>query len=51
LNFGSMPASCALEPAGRGRLLLSTTLERDGEKVVGAVRLAPNEGAVIALES
>jgi alpha-glucosidase len=51
LNFGSTQASCALEPSGRGRLLLSTTLERDGEEIVGAVRLAPNEGAVIALES
>jgi alpha-glucosidase len=51
LNFGTEPVECPLDPAGRGRVLLSTAPARDGESVGAAVRLARAEGVVIAVES
>ena len=50
LNLGHEPQECALHGAG-GRLLLSSTLDGQvGCHVSDALRLGPNEGAVVALE-
>ena len=50
LNLGNEPQDCALRGAS-GRLLLSSTLDGPvGRHVDDALRLGPNEGAVVALE-
>ena len=46
LNLGHNPA--AFEgPQARGRLVLSTYLDRDGERVSGGVRLRADEGVIL----
>lgn len=48
LNFGGRPATAALPK--RGRILLSTHLDRDDELVSDALELRPDEGVVAALD-
>jgi alpha-glucosidase len=48
LNLGDEPISIASDAAGlSGEILLSTFLDRAGEKVKGAVDLRGNEGVII----
>ncbi len=48
LNLGAEPVSIASEAAGlEGEILLSTFLDRQGEKIQGALDLRGNEGAII----
>jgi alpha-glucosidase len=48
LNLGAEPVSIASDAAGLdGEILLSTFLDRQGEKIEGALDLRGNEGAVI----
>jgi alpha-glucosidase len=48
LNFGDQPISIASEAAGlAGEILISTFLDRHGEKVKDAVDLRGNEGVII----
>ena len=48
LNLGDQPVSIASDAAGfAGEILLSTFLDREGEKVEGALDLRGNEGAII----
>jgi alpha-glucosidase len=48
LNLGDQPISIASEAAGLdGEILISTFLDRRGEKVKGAVDLRGNEGVII----
>ena len=49
LNLGGRAASLAL--AGRGRALLSTHLDREGERLEGALALRGDEGVVVALDA
>jgi hypothetical protein len=50
LNLGSQPRSIALESLGcrSGRILLSTSLRREGETCAIVVRLQEDEGLVLA---
>ncbi|HET7609155.1 MAG TPA: DUF3459 domain-containing protein, partial [Gammaproteobacteria bacterium] len=50
VNFERAPASYALRDDGAGRVLLSTLLDREGERVADRVRLRADEGLLIALE-
>jgi alpha-glucosidase len=50
LNFAHAPASLAL-PGGGGRVLLSTFLDREGERIADQLRLRADEGLVIALDA
>ena len=51
LNLGSRAAALEVPaPALRGRLRLSTHLDRDGERVEGAVPLRGDEGVVVDLD-
>jgi alpha-glucosidase len=48
LNLGAEPVSIASEAIGLGgEILLSTLLDREGEKIQGVLDLRSNEGAVI----
>jgi alpha-glucosidase len=48
LNLGDEPVSIASDAAGlSGEILLSTFLDRAGEKIQGAVDLRGNEGVII----
>jgi alpha-glucosidase len=48
LNLGDQPVSIASDAAGlRGEILLSTMLDRDDEKIQGALDLRGNEGVII----
>ena len=48
LNLGDQPVSIVSEAAGlRGEILLSTELDRAGEKLEGALDLRGNEGVII----
>ena len=48
LNLGDQPVSIASDAAGlAGKILLSTFLDREGEKVEGSLDLRGNEGVVI----
>jgi alpha-glucosidase len=48
LNLGAEPVSIASESAGlSGEILLSTSLDRRGEKIDGALDLRSNEGVII----
>jgi alpha-glucosidase len=48
LNLGDQPVSIASEAAGlNGDILLSTLLDREGEKVEGTLDLRGNEGVII----
>jgi alpha-glucosidase len=50
LNMGSEPAQASFSPAGAaGSLLLSSGLDRDGERALGSIKLRPHEGALIEL--
>jgi alpha-glucosidase len=50
LNLGAEPVSIASEAAGlHGEILLSTFLDREGEKIEGALDLRGNEGVIIAV--
>jgi alpha-glucosidase len=49
LNFGDQPVAIASDIVGlSGEILLSTFLDREGEKVEGSVDLRGNEGVIIA---
>lgn len=49
LNLGDQPVSIASDAAGlAGEILLSTLLDREGEKVEGTLDLRGNEGVIIA---
>jgi hypothetical protein len=50
LNFVHEPASYALGDDGPGRVLLSTVLDREGERVADQVTLRADEGLLIALD-
>jgi alpha-glucosidase len=50
LNFVHEPTSYALGNDGPGRVLLSSVLDREGERVVDQVALRADEGLVIALD-
>jgi len=48
LNLGTAPVSIASEAIGRNcEILLSTFLDRQGEKIQGVLDLRGNEGAII----
>jgi alpha-glucosidase len=48
LNLGAEPVSLASDALGLGgEILLSTFLDRQGEKIQGALDLRGNEGAII----
>jgi alpha-glucosidase len=48
LNLGDQPVSIALDAAGlNGDILLSTFLDREGEKVEGTLDLRGNEGVIV----
>ena len=48
LNLGDQPVSIASDAAGlAGEILLSTSLDREGENVEGALDLRGNEGVII----
>jgi alpha-glucosidase len=50
LNLGDQPVSIASDAAGlSGKVLLSTFLDREGEKVEGALDLRGNEGVIIGV--
>ncbi len=50
LNFSTEPKQLALPgDAPEGRVLLSTRLDRDGERMSGTVELAPAEGVIVRL--
>jgi alpha-glucosidase len=52
LNLGAEPVSIASEAIGLGgEILLSTLLDREGEKIEGVLDLRSNEGAVIGTPS
>src|SRR5688572_19091467 len=50
-NFTHAPASHALRDDGPGRVVLSTFLDREGERVADQVRLRADEGLLIALDA
>jgi alpha-glucosidase len=50
LNLGGRPASLALDDRSRGRTLLSTHLDREGEPLSGALELRGDEGVIAELE-
>jgi alpha-glucosidase len=48
LNLGAEPVSIASAAAGlSGEILLSTSLDRGGEKIDGALDLRGNEGVIV----
>ncbi len=48
LNLGDQPVSIASDAAGiAGEILLSTFLDREGERLEGALDLRGNEGVII----
>jgi alpha-glucosidase len=50
LNLGSAPQTPALPDAvSRGVVALSTHLDREGERVAGALALRPDEGVIVRL--
>jgi alpha-glucosidase len=51
VNFAHSPTTYALRDDGAGRVLLSTFLDRDGERVADQVRLRADEGLLIELET
>jgi alpha-glucosidase len=51
LNLGDRPEAAEFQGHRLdGRLLLSSHLDRDGEKVRGTIDLRPNEGVMIEIE-
>jgi alpha-glucosidase len=50
LNFGHKKQSVRLEDGLRGRIALSTHLDREGEKVAGTLALRADEGVLVRLE-
>ncbi len=52
LNLGHEPEAIALpEDAGEGRILISTCLDRDGERVGSEVAIRPDEGVIIEVQA
>jgi alpha-glucosidase len=49
LNFGHEKQTVALDPEHRGRIALSTHLDRDGEETSGTLELRPDEGVLVRL--
>ncbi|HEX3411352.1 MAG TPA: alpha-amylase family glycosyl hydrolase, partial [Stellaceae bacterium] len=49
LNLGADPASVSLSQRVKGRVLVSSLADRDGEAVDGEIELRPHEGLIIAL--
>jgi alpha-glucosidase len=47
LNLGAEPISVASEAIGHGEILLSTILDRRGEKIAGSLDLRGDEGVII----
>ena len=50
LNLGAEPVSLASDALGGGEILLSTLLDREGEKLNGTLDLRGNEGVIIGEE-
>ena len=50
LNFVHEPTSYSLGNDGAGRVLLSSVLDREGERVTDQVTLRADEGLLIALD-
>jgi hypothetical protein len=50
LNFVHEPTSYSLGDDGPGRVLLSSVLDRDGERVANHVAVRADEGLLIALD-
>jgi alpha-glucosidase len=50
LNLGHEPRRCEVEAGRSGRVLLSTFLDRDGERAGDAIELRGDEGAIVALD-
>ena len=50
LNLGHEPRRCEVEAGRSGRVLLSTFLDRDGERAGDAIELKGDEGAIVALD-
>ncbi len=51
LNFAHAAASYGLRDDGAGRVLMSTFLDREGERVTDQLRLRADEGLLIALDA
>jgi alpha-glucosidase len=52
LNFGSQPVQLTLPPdVPRARLLLSTTLDREGDAIASKLSLRPEEGVILVLSA
>ena len=51
VNLAHSPTSYALRDDGAGRVLLSTFLDREGERVAGQVELRADEGLLIELDA
>ena len=51
VNFTHSPTSYALRDDGAGRVLLSTLLDREGERVADQVQLRADEGLLIELDA
>jgi alpha-glucosidase len=51
LNFSDKEQTLALSELGRGCVLLSTQLDREGDVDLAALHLRPNEGCIIEITS
>ena len=51
LNFGHEAQTFALDPACHGQIAISTHLDREGEKVAGAIELRADEGVLVRLDA
>ena len=51
LNLGARPQILSLPGLGRGRVVLSTGMDRDGSAELGSFELRGHEGCVIALDA
>jgi alpha-glucosidase len=49
LNFGAAPSEFSLGSLGAGHLLLSTCMDRTGEKLTDVLRLRSNEGIIVII--
>ena len=50
LNLESQPHECNLAGSPHGTILLSTTLQREGETVQPVLTVGENEGLIVALD-
>ena len=49
LNFGGAPAEVRLPGGRRGRIALSTHLDREGERIEGTLALRADEGVLVKM--